>query len=62
MKLACRLRPIIEEHESMHLNGERSEDVLWRETRKKYTYEGLSLAGDPKICSFCPIAKKLRNA
>ena len=59
---SCRLRPIIEEHESMHLNGERSEDVLWRETMKKYTYEGLSLAGDPKICSFCPIAKKLRNA
>jgi len=58
---ACRLRPIIEEHESMHLNGERSEEVVWEETRRKYTYEGLSLAGDPNICSFCPIAKKLRN-
>ena len=56
----CRLRPIIEEHESMHLNGERSEAAVWREARKKYSYEGLSLAGDPNICAFCPIAKKLR--
>ncbi len=59
---SCRLRPIIEEHESMHLHGVRSEDVVWGETMKKYTYDGLSLAGDPNICTFCPIAKKLRNA
>jgi hypothetical protein len=58
---SCRLRPIIEEHELMHLNGERSEEVVWGEARKKYTYESLSLAGDPEICTFCPIAKKLRN-
>jgi hypothetical protein len=57
----CRLRPIIEEHELMHLNGERSEEVVWGEARRKYSYESLSLAGDPDICSFCPIAKKLRN-
>lgn len=57
----CRLRPLIEEHELMHLNGEPSEEAVWAETRKKYTYEGLSLANDPKICSFCPIAKKLRT-
>lgn len=58
---ACRLRPIIEEHEAMHLNGEPSEEVIWRETMKRYTYESLSLADDPQICGFCPIAKKLRN-
>jgi hypothetical protein len=58
---SCRLRPIIEEHELMHLNGERSEEVVWGEARRKYSYESLSLAGDPSICSFCPIAKKLRN-
>lgn len=58
---SCRLRPIIEEHELMHLNGERSEEVVWGEARRKYSYESLSLAGDPNICSFCPIAKKLRN-
>jgi hypothetical protein len=57
----CRLRPLIEEHEVMHLNGERSEEVVWGEARKKYSYESLALAGDPAICSFCPIAKRLRN-
>jgi hypothetical protein len=57
---ACRLRPVIEEHEIMHLNGERSEDAVWAAARKKYTYEGLRLGTDPKIHSFCPIAKRLR--
>jgi hypothetical protein len=56
----CRLRPIIEEHERMHLDGEPSEEVVWADARKKYSYEALSLADDPKICVFCPIAKKLR--
>lgn len=56
----CRLRPIIEEHEIMHLNGIASEEEVWRETRRKYTYEGLELGTDPKIHSFCPIAKKLK--
>jgi len=57
----CRLRPIIEEHEMMHLNGEPSEEVVWKETRKRYSYEGLGLGTDPKIHSFCPIAKRLRS-
>jgi hypothetical protein len=58
----CRLRPIIEEHEMMHLNGERSEDVVWDAARKKYSYEGLGLGTDPKIHSFCPIAKRLKDS
>ena len=58
----CRLRPIIEEHEAMHLAGEPSEEVVWSQARKKYSYEGLGLAGDPEICSFCPIAKRLRTS
>jgi hypothetical protein len=58
----CRLRPIIEEHEIMHLNGEPSEDAVWREARKKYSYDGLGLGTDPKICSFCPIAKRLKES
>jgi hypothetical protein len=58
----CRLRPIIEEHEKMHLNGEPSEDAVWEAARKKYTYEGLSLGTDPKIHSFCPIAKRLKES
>ena len=56
----CRLRPIIEEHETMHLRGIRSEDEVWRLAKQKYTYEGLGLGTDPKIHSFCPIAKRLR--
>lgn len=58
----CRLRPIIEEHEIMHLNGEASEEAVWREARKKYTYEGLGLGSDPSIHSFCPIAKRLKES
>jgi hypothetical protein len=58
----CRLRPIIEEHEIMHLNGEASEEAVWRETRRKYTYEGLGLGTDPKIHGFCPIAKRLKES
>ena len=57
----CRLRPIIEEHELMHLAGEPSEEVVWGETMRKYSYDGLGLGNDPKICSFCPIAKRLRS-
>jgi hypothetical protein len=57
----CRLRPIIEEHETMHLMGEPSEEVIWGEAKKRYSYDGLSLGSDPKICSFCPIAKRLRT-
>ncbi len=57
----CRLRPIIEEHEIMHLNGEPSEEAVWNAARKKYSYEGLSLGTDPKIHSFCPIAKRLKE-
>jgi len=57
----CRLRPIIEEHEIMHLRGEPSEEVVWRETQKKYSYDGLGLGTDPKIHSFCPIAKRLKE-
>lgn len=58
----CRLRPIIEEHEMMHLKGISSEEDVWREARKKYTYEGLQLGNDPKIHSFCPIAKRLKES
>ena len=57
----CRLRSVIEEHEAMHLDGVASEEAVWAEARKKYSYEGLSLAGDPQICNFCPIAKRLRS-
>ena len=57
----CRLRPIIEEHELMHLNGESSEEAVWDAARKKYSYEGLGLGTDPAIHSFCPIVKRLKD-
>ncbi len=57
----CRLRPIIEEHEFMHLSGERSEEAVWRAAKKKYSYDGLGLGSDPMIHSFCPIAKRLKE-
>jgi hypothetical protein len=57
----CRLRPIIEEHEVMHLNGVSSEDAVWNAAREKYSYEGLRLGTDPKIHSFCPIVKRLKE-
>lgn len=58
----CRLRPIIEEHEMMHLNGESSEEAVWALARKKYSYDALGLGTDPKIHSFCPIAKRLKES
>ena len=58
----CRLRPIIEEHEKMHLSGESSEEAVWEAARKKYSYEGLGLGTDPEIHSFCPIAKRLKES
>jgi hypothetical protein len=58
----CRLRPIIEEHEKMHLDGEASEEAVWQAARRKYSYESLGLGTDPKIHAFCPIAKRLKES
>lgn len=57
----CRLRPLIEEHEAMHLGGESYEEPVWSLAKQKYSYDGLGLGNDPRICSFCPIAKHLRE-
>jgi len=58
---ACRLRPIIEEHEAIHLSGAAAEETCWEDARRRYSYSALGLAGDPRICSFCPIARRLRE-
>ena len=55
----CRLLPVIEEHEAIHLSGEVSDEEIWRVMRTRYSCESLSLNGDPAICSFCPIPKRL---
>jgi len=57
----CRLRPVIEEHEAMHLGGVVAEGVVWREMKKRHSLESLSLEGDPNICWFCPIPKRLKE-
>ncbi|MDE1853694.1 MAG: hypothetical protein KGI38_08110 [Thaumarchaeota archaeon] len=55
----CRLLPVIREHEAIHLSGVASENAVWDSMRTRYSVESLSLAGDPAICSFCPIPKRL---
>ncbi len=57
----CRLLPVIEEHEALHLAGlERDADV-WVQMRTRHSCKSLALDGDPGICSFCPIPKRLKE-
>ncbi|MDG6902413.1 MAG: hypothetical protein JRM80_10720, partial [Nitrososphaerota archaeon] len=55
----CRLLPVIEEHEAIHLSGQASDDEVWKVMRARHSCESLGLVGDPSICSFCPIPKRL---
>ena len=55
----CRLLPIILEHEAIHLSGVAREGEVWTSMRQRHSVESLKLEGDPKICSFCPIPKRL---
>ena len=55
----CRLLPVIKEHESIHLAGEPRESAVWASMRQRHSVQNLGLEGDPAICSFCPIPKRL---
>jgi hypothetical protein len=55
----CRLLPIIKEHEAIHLSGVASEGKVWASMRTRHSTTSLALDGDPAICSFCPIPKRL---
>ena len=55
----CRLLPVIREHEAIHLSGVSSEKSVWESMKARHSVESLSLRGDPNICSFCPIPKRL---
>ena len=55
----CRLLPVIVEHEAIHLAGTAREADVWESMRRRHTVESLELDGDPLICSFCPIPKRL---
>ena len=60
--LKCRLLPVIEEHEAIHLSGVSSENEVWESMRSRHSVESLSLSGDPAICPFCPIPKRLSRS
>jgi hypothetical protein len=55
----CRLLPIIKEHEAIHLTGVASEKAVWESMKTRHSVVSLGLEGDPAICSFCPIPKRL---
>jgi hypothetical protein len=55
----CRLLPVIREHEAIHLSGVSSEKAVWASMKERYSVQSLALVGDPSICSFCPIPKRL---
>ena len=55
----CRLLPIIKEHESIHLTGVTGEAAVWASMKTRHSRESLRLDGDPAICWFCPIPKRL---
>ncbi|MDG7012263.1 MAG: hypothetical protein JRN17_04140 [Nitrososphaerota archaeon] len=55
----CRLLPVIREHEAIHLSGVASEGAVWGSMRSRHSVDSLGIAGDPAICSFCPIPKRL---
>ncbi len=57
----CRLLPVIREHEAIHLSGVDSDDIVWEEMRTRHSCESLGLDGDPSICSFCPIPRRLKE-
>ncbi len=55
----CRLLPVIKEHEALHLSGIAGEESVWTSMKSRHSVVSLSLEGDPTICSFCPIPKRL---
>jgi hypothetical protein len=57
--IRCRLLPIIKEHEAIHLTGVTSEKEVWASMKTRHSCASLGLEGDPAICTFCPIPKRL---
>lgn len=57
----CRLLPVIKEHEALHVAGIPDELGVWGFMRARHSVASLSLEGDPTICSFCPIPKRLKE-
>ncbi len=57
----CRLLPVIEEHEALHLSGLAREGEVWLQMRERYSPENLWLDSDTGICDFCPIPRRLKE-
>ncbi|MDG6985222.1 MAG: hypothetical protein JRM73_00560 [Nitrososphaerota archaeon] len=57
--VSCRLLSVIKEHEAIHLSGVASEKAVWDSMKSRHSVESLKLEGDPAICTFCPIPKRL---
>lgn len=57
----CRLLPVIKEHEAIHMAGVEKDDQVWESMKARHSCESLGLDGDPGICWFCPIPKRLRE-
>ncbi|MDV3244137.1 MAG: hypothetical protein LYZ66_03030 [Nitrososphaerales archaeon] len=57
----CRLLPVIQEHEAIHLAGTESDEEIWKSMRSRHSSGSLALEGDPSICWFCPIPKRLKE-
>lgn len=55
----CRLLPVITEHEAIHLSGVAGEKAVWASMKLRHSVSSLKLDGDPAICWFCPIPKRL---
>lgn len=58
----CRLLPVIKEHEAIHLTGVSSERAVWESMKTRHSVDSLGLRGDPAICHFCPIPKRLAES
>lgn len=55
----CKLRPIIIEHEAVHISGISSEAEVWRRLKGIFNNSFQNLASDYEVCTFCPIVDHL---
>ena len=55
----CKLRPVIVEHEAVHISGISSEVEVWRRLKIMFNNTFPNLVSDYEICTFCPIVNHL---
>ncbi|MEE9586333.1 MAG: hypothetical protein V3W09_05460 [Nitrososphaerales archaeon] len=57
----CKLRKIIVHHEKLHLEGIASEREVWCILKETYKISPTIKADGSRICSYCPIPKRLNE-